>query len=85
MYKPRYLVFDDALPAQGLGITADRFADLLRSPLVPRHSDYDSLAESLAAIMHHVARFCTSVEWVRAGDPTGWIGVRQLAVQRVWG
>jgi hypothetical protein len=39
----------------------------------------------LAWIMHHVARFCTSGEWVRAGDPTGWIGVRQLAVQRVWG
>jgi hypothetical protein len=32
--------------------------------------------------MHHVARFCTSGERVHAGDPTGWIGVRQLAVQR---
>ena len=40
---------------------------------------------ALAAIMHHVARFCTSVERARAGDPTGWIGVRPLAVQRVWG
>ena len=35
--------------------------------------------------MHHVTRFCMSVERVRAGDPTGWIGVRPLAVQRIWG
>jgi hypothetical protein len=33
MYKPRYLVFDDSLPAQGLGMTADQFADVLRHPL----------------------------------------------------
>jgi hypothetical protein len=32
-----------------------------------------------------VARFCMSVERVRAGDPTSWIGVRPLAVQRIWG
>jgi hypothetical protein len=32
-----------------------------------------------------VAGFCTSGERVHAGDPTGWIGVRQLAVQHVWG
>jgi hypothetical protein len=25
--------------------------------------------------MHHVARFCMSVERVRAGDPTSWVGV----------
>jgi hypothetical protein len=40
---------------------------------------------SLAVIMHDVAYFCTSGERARAGYPTGWIGVRQLAVQRVWG
>jgi hypothetical protein len=38
----------------------------------------------LAAIMRHVARFCRSGERARAGDPTGWVGVRQLAVRRVW-
>jgi hypothetical protein len=37
----------------------------------------------LAAIMHHVARFCMSVERARASDPTSWIGVRPLAVRRV--
>jgi hypothetical protein len=39
----------------------------------------------LTVIMHEVARFCTSGERARAGNPTGWIGVRRLAVQRVWG
>jgi hypothetical protein len=38
----------------------------------------------LARIMHHAACFCTSVEQMRASDPSGWIGVRSLAVQRVW-
>src|SRR4029077_13172939 len=31
------------------------------------------------------AFFCASVEEARGGDPSGWIGVKQLAVQRVWG
>ncbi len=38
----------------------------------------------LARIMHHAACFCMSVEQMRASDPSGWIGVRPLAVQRVW-
>src|SRR5262245_53458859 len=38
----------------------------------------------LARIMHHAACFCTSVEQMRASDPSGWISVRPLAVQRVW-
>src|ERR1700722_15703838 len=33
--------------------------------------------------MHHVARFCMSVERARASDPTSWIGVRPFAVRRV--
>jgi hypothetical protein len=33
MYKPRFVVFDDSLQAQRLGVSADRFADLLRYPL----------------------------------------------------
>jgi hypothetical protein len=37
----------------------------------------------LPVIMHHAAGFCASGERARTGDPTGWIGVRQLAVQRV--
>jgi len=39
----------------------------------------------LAEIMHHVARFFTSGERMRVGDPIGWIGLGQFAVQRVWG
>jgi hypothetical protein len=39
---------------------------------------------SLARIMHHAGRFCTSGRRSRADDPSVWIGVRQLAVQRVW-
>jgi hypothetical protein len=39
----------------------------------------------LTAIMHHEGRFCVLVGGARVGDPSGWIGVRQLAVQRVWG
>jgi putative membrane protein len=38
----------------------------------------------LARIMHHAACLCTSVEQMRASDPSGWISVRPLAVQRVW-
>jgi hypothetical protein len=38
----------------------------------------------LARIMHHAGRFCTSGRRSRAGDPSVWIGVRQLAVQHVW-
>jgi hypothetical protein len=38
----------------------------------------------LARIMHQVACFCVRVDQARTG-PSGGIGVRQLAVQRVWG
>ena len=40
---------------------------------------------SLAGIMHHAERFCTLIRGPHAGNPSGGIGVRQLAVQRVWG
>jgi hypothetical protein len=45
------------------------------------------MAQATAPLLDstHVARFCMSVERVRAGDPTSWIGVRPLAVQRIWG
>jgi hypothetical protein len=43
------------------------------------------MASNLARIMHHAERFCTSVWWPRADNPSGWICVRQLAAQRVWG
>src|SRR5262249_11150090 len=39
----------------------------------------------LTWIMHDMACFCTSVELACAGDPPSWIGVRQLAVQRLCG
>ena len=39
----------------------------------------------LAAIMHHGSLFCTPGCRTHAGDPSVWIGVRQLAVQHVWG
>src|ERR1700675_2977628 len=42
------------------------------------------LARSLTWIMHHAGRFCTSGRRSRGGDPSVWIGVRQLVVQRVW-
>ena len=38
----------------------------------------------LTRIMHHAERFCRSGRQSCAGDPSVWIGVRQLAVQRVW-
>jgi hypothetical protein len=41
--------------------------------------------EFLAAIMHDVARFYRCVERTSVSNPTGWIGVMPLAVQRVWG
>ena len=44
-----------------------------------------SISVGLAAIMHDVARFCACVERASASNPTGWIGVMRLAVQRVWG
>jgi hypothetical protein len=34
--------------------------------------------------MHHAALFCLSGGLARTDDPSGWIGVKQLAVQRVW-
>ena|SRR5271170_3575116 len=58
--------------------------DRIHRRFVDAAYDY-STYRILAVIMHDVARFCTSGERARAGDPTGWIGVRQLAVQRVWG
>ncbi|MGC2158572.1 MAG: hypothetical protein WA662_19605, partial [Pseudolabrys sp.] len=44
--------------------------------------------EIVSANRDHAPRgafFCASVEEARGGDPSGWIGVKQLAVQRVWG
>ena len=40
---------------------------------------------ALAAIMRHASLFCAPGSRTRAGDPSVWIGVCQLAVQRVWG
>jgi Mn2+/Fe2+ NRAMP family transporter len=40
---------------------------------------------TLAAIMHHASLFCAPGSRTHAVDPSVWIGVRQLAVQRVWG
>jgi hypothetical protein len=39
--------------------------------------------EDLAAIMHHASRFCLPGRRTHAVDPFLWIGVRQLAVQRI--
>jgi len=43
------------------------------------------IVAELAAIMHDVTRFHECVERTSGGNPTGWIGVMRLAVQRVWG
>jgi len=40
--------------------------------------------QDLARIMHHAERSCRSNRRSRAGDPSVWTGVRQLAVQHVW-
>jgi hypothetical protein len=55
-------------------------------PLMPECCSSQSIAKAtvLARIMHHMERFCTSGRRSRADDPSVWIGVRQLAVQRVW-
>jgi hypothetical protein len=40
--------------------------------------------DRLTRIMHQVACFCMRVDQARGSDPSGWIGVRGLGVQRVW-
>jgi hypothetical protein len=35
--------------------------------------------------MHHASLFCTPGWRTHAVDPSVWIDVRELAVQRVWG
>jgi hypothetical protein len=42
------------------------------------------MAGVLTRIMHHASRFCAPAWRAQAIDPSVWIGVRQLAVQRVW-
>jgi hypothetical protein len=37
----------------------------------------------LAAIMYHASRFCPPGRRTHAVDPSVWIGLRQLAVQRI--
>jgi hypothetical protein len=58
----------------------NRMASVSRSATTfpPKQGQY------LARIMHHAACFYTSIEQMRASDPSGWIGVGPLAVQRVW-
>ncbi len=46
-----------------------------------RRTNSDS---ALARIMHHAERFARLSGGSRAGNPSGWIGVSPLAVQRVW-
>ena len=42
-----------------------------------------AVIRALAAIMRHVSRFCPLGWRTHAVDPSVWIGVRQLAVQRI--
>jgi hypothetical protein len=35
--------------------------------------------------MHHAERFARLSGGARTGNPSGWIGLKQLALQRVWG
>jgi hypothetical protein len=50
-----------------------------------RRSDCPT-AQATAPILDstHAEDFCTSLRLACADDPSVWIGVRQLAVQRVW-
>jgi hypothetical protein len=41
-------------------------------------------ALQLTRIMQQVARFCMRVDQARYGNPIDGIGVKPLAVQRVW-
>jgi hypothetical protein len=41
------------------------------------------LSRLLAAIMHHASRFCPPGRRTHAVDPSVWIGVSQLAAQRI--
>jgi hypothetical protein len=51
----------------------------------PHHAQRRQLAApDLARIMHDAERFRISDQGSRAGDPSVWRGVRQLAVQHVW-
>jgi len=53
-----------------------RFAKL-ETRLLERLKDIESeAARNLAGIMHHKAGFARLFERARAGDPTGWVGVR---------
>ena len=45
----------------------------------------DHVTALLTRIMRELGRFCSSDWRPCADDPSGWIGVRLLAVQRVWG
>jgi putative tryptophan/tyrosine transport system substrate-binding protein len=55
-----------------------------RLPMVAREL-VDRRVSVLAAIMHHASLFCTPGWRTRAVDPSVWVGVRELAVQSVWG
>ena len=44
----------------------------------------ESFEVDLARIMQQVARFCMRVDQARYGNPIDGIGVKPLAVQRVW-
>jgi Adaptive response protein AidB N-terminal domain len=49
-----------------------------------RHrNDPVRVQSELTAIMHHASRFCPPGWRTHAVDPSVWIGVRQLAVQRI--
>jgi hypothetical protein len=74
------------------GMLADektKRAGMLKAISVPTRitalRDFATACRTLAAIMHDVARFYRCVERTSVSNPTGWIGVMPLAVQRVWG
>jgi len=61
----------------------DRLSSVLERFGNQRSMNLEQLDGFLARIMHHAERFCTSFQLACAGDPSVWIGVRPLAVQRV--
>ena len=60
-----------------------RLSGILDSKVAQRRPIFEFFSNLLAAIMHDVTRFHTCVERVSGSNPTRWIGVVPLAVQRV--
>ncbi|MDR3388994.1 MAG: hypothetical protein P4L92_18295, partial [Rudaea sp.] len=60
---------------------AEQLDELMRSSVFEFNKQ--AFFHELTRIMPHAGRFCRSDQRSRAGDPSVWIGVRPLLMQRV--